>query len=79
MLGNNNDVCVILPRITREIIMARSVKHYTKEGKVHKGASHKMPNGHLHSGKSHTASSKRLFHYGDLSKKAQSTARKSWR
>jgi len=66
-------------KIRKEDKMARSVKHYTKEGKAFKGGTHKMPNGQLHSGKSHTASSKRLFHYGDLSKKAQSTARKSWR
>ena len=35
-----------------------------------------MPNGQIHSGKTHTKSSKRVFHYGELSKKAQGIARK---
>ena len=51
-------------------------KHYTKDGKVFKGQVHKMPSGHIHSGKTHTKSSKRIFHYGELSKKAKATARK---
>ena len=51
-------------------------KHYTKDGKVFKGQVHKMPNGHIHSGKTHTKSSVRIFHYGELSKKAQAKARK---
>tara|TARA_Y100000592_G_scaffold2670_1_gene3999 strand:- start:23 stop:205 length:183 start_codon:yes stop_codon:yes gene_type:complete len=59
--------------------MAKGIKHYLKNGKEYKGASHKMSNGHLHSGKTHTKSSKRLFHYGDLSKKAQVTAKKGWK
>ena len=59
--------------------MPMGVKHYSKDGKEHKGKLHKMPNGQLHSGATHTASSKRLFHYGELSKKAQATARKSWK
>jgi len=59
--------------------MAPSVKHYFRDGRVYKGKSHKMPNGQLHSGAGHTASSKQLFHYGQLSKKAQATARKSWK
>lgn len=59
--------------------MAPNVKHYFRDGRVHKGKSHKMPNGQLHSGASHTASSERLFHYGQLSKKAQVAARKSWK
>jgi len=59
--------------------MATGVKHYKKDGSLHKGASHKMSNGHLHSGKTHTKSSVRLFHYGQLSKKAQMKAKKSWR
>tara|TARA_R100000700_G_C3083507_1_gene88087 strand:- start:275 stop:454 length:180 start_codon:yes stop_codon:yes gene_type:complete len=58
--------------------MAKSAKHYTKSGKVHSGASHKMANGQLHSGKTHTPNSKRLYHYGDLSKAAKVEARKSW-
>ena len=51
-------------------------KHYLKDGKVYKGAVHKMPNGQIHSGKNHMKSSKRIFHYGELSKKAQAKARK---
>jgi hypothetical protein len=51
-------------------------KHYTKDGKVFKGQVHKMPNGQTHSGKTHTKSSKRIFKYGELSKKAKVTARK---
>lgn len=57
----------------------KSVKHYKKDGTVHKGGSHKMPNGQLHSGKTHSKSSVKLFHYGDLNKKAQAKARKSWK
>ena len=56
--------------------MAKGVKHYFKDGKSHKGLSHKMPNGQLHSGKTHGKTSQRLFHYGELSKKAQAKARK---
>ena len=52
-------------------------QHYSKDGKPHKGKSHKMPNGQVHSGATHTASSKRLYHYGELSKTAQAVARKS--
>lgn len=48
--------------------MPMGVKHYFKDGKEHKGGLHKMPNGQLHSGKTHGKSSKRLFHYGELSK-----------
>jgi len=59
--------------------MAMNVKHYRKDGTEHKGGLHKMSNGQLHSGKTHTKSSKPLFHYGDLSKKAQVKARKSWK
>ena len=57
----------------------KGVKHYKKDGSVHKGGSHKMADGTLHSGKTHTSSSVKLFHYGELSKKAQEKARKSWR
>jgi hypothetical protein len=59
--------------------MAIGLKHYKKNGKEHKGVMHKMANGHLHSGKTHTKSSVRLFHYRDLNKKAQQTAKKSWK
>jgi|TARA_R100000458_G_scaffold59548_3_gene70453 hypothetical protein len=59
--------------------MAKQTKHYKKNGQVHRGSVHRMPNGHLHSGKTHTKSSKRVFHYGELNKTAQATARKSWK
>ena len=59
--------------------MGMGVKHYLKTGKEFKGKYHKMPNGQLHSGATHTKSSKRLFHYGELSKTAQAKARKSWK
>ena len=57
----------------------KGVKHYKKDGKEHKGGMHKMPNGQLHSGKTHSKSSVRLYHYGQLNKKAQATAKKSWK
>ena len=49
----------------------KGVKHYTEDGKVYTGGSHKMPNGDLHSGKTHTSSSKKLFHFKDLSAKVK--------
>ena len=36
---------------------------------------HKMDDGTLHTGKAHTKSSKRLYHFKDLSKTAQAKAR----
>ena len=57
----------------------QGVNHYKKDGSLHKGGSHKMPNGELHSGAKHTSSSVKLFHYGELSKKAQNKARSNWR
>ena len=59
--------------------MAMNVKHYLMDGTEHKGEVHKMPDGSLHSGKTHAKSSKRLYHYGQLTKKAQQKARDSWR
>jgi hypothetical protein len=59
--------------------MGMGVNHYKKDGTIHKGKYHKMPNGQLHSGKTHTKSSVRLFHFGDLSKKAQMKAKSQWR
>ena len=53
------------------------VKHYQKSVAEYKGSMHKMPDGSLHSGKTHTATSKPLFHFGQLSKKNQVTARSS--
>ena len=54
--------------------MAKGVKHYKKDGTEHKGGMHKMPNGQLHSNKTHTKTSVRLFHFGELSKKAKTKA-----
>ena len=56
----------------------KGVKHYKKDGTEHKGGMHKMNDGTLHSGKTHTASSTKLFHYGELSKKAKIKAKTSW-
>ncbi len=56
----------------------KGVKHYKKNGSVHTGGMHKMKDGTLHSGKNHTASSVKLFHYGELNKKAQAKAKASW-
>ena len=55
--------------------MGASTKHYFKDGKEFKGAVHKMPNGSIHTGKTHTASSKRVFHFKDLSATAKKVAR----
>jgi len=51
--------------------MAKSVKHYFKNGKVWKGNYHKMPNGELHTNKTHTKTSKPLFHFSELSNSVQ--------
>lgn len=59
--------------------MGMGVKHYFKDGTQHKGKMHKMSDGSLHSGKSHTKASKPLFHYGNLSQKAQRKAREGWK
>ncbi len=56
----------------------KGVNHYKKDGTLHKGMKHKMADGTLHSGKNHTRSSVKLFHYGELSKKAQTKARTFW-
>ena len=45
----------------------KGVKHYKKDGSVHKGGMHKMANG------------VKLFHYGELNNKAKAKARKSWK
>ena len=49
----------------------KGVPHYNKDGKEHKGGTHKMPDDSLHSGKTHTSSSKKLFHFKDLSAKVK--------
>lgn len=56
--------------------MAKGVAHYFRDGSRHKGGSHKMPDGSLHSGAKHTASSKRLYHFADLSDTAKKKSRK---
>lgn len=56
----------------------KGVKHYKKDGSAFNGNSHKMKDGTLHSGKTHTATSVKLFHYGDLTNKAQIKAKTSW-
>ena len=57
----------------------KGVNHYLKDGTKHKGGMHKMPDGTPHTGKFHTSKSVKLFHYGELSKKSQMKARKSWK
>jgi hypothetical protein len=52
----------------------KGVKHYRKDGTVHKGGTHKMPDGSLHSGKTHGKTSVKLVHYKDLSKAAKAKA-----
>ncbi len=56
--------------------MAKGVAHYFRDGTRHTGGMHKMPNGEVHSGARHTASSKRLYHYAELSETAKKKARK---
>ena len=47
----------------------------TAAKKKHKGGSHKMPNGDIHSGKTHGKTSKKLYHFSELSKTAKKKAR----
>ena len=54
--------------------MARGVQHYKRDGTPFSGGTHKMPNGDMHSGKIHGKTSVKLFHFNDLSKKAQEKA-----
>jgi len=53
----------------------KGVKHYKRDGTVHKGSTNKMKDGTLHSNKSHTKTSVKLFHFKDLSKKAKLKAK----
>ena len=57
--------------------MAKGVKHYFKDGTVHKGGMHKMPDGSVHSGARHTKNSKPLVHFKELSATAKKKAMKS--
>ena len=49
----------------------KGVNHYLKDGTKWTKGTHKMPNGQLHTGKKHGKTSKRLFHYAELSEKAK--------
>ena len=55
----------------RKKVMAQGVPHYFRDGSKHTGGTHKMPNGEVHSGASHGATSKKLYHYDELSKTAK--------
>ena len=52
--------------------------HYLKDGTVYKGRFHKHPDGTVMSGVTMSKGSKRLYHFGDLSKTAQKIARSQW-
>tara|TARA_R110002167_G_scaffold28830_2_gene96447 strand:- start:1883 stop:2050 length:168 start_codon:yes stop_codon:yes gene_type:complete len=54
----------------------KNAKHYTKDGKEHKGSSHTMANGTVHTNKTHTKTSKKLVHFQDLSPAAKRKAKK---
>ena len=54
------------------------VKNYFKDGKEHKGGMHKHPDGTLMTGKAMSNTSKKLYHYGDLSNKAKVKAKAGW-
>ena len=53
----------------------KGVKHYKRDGSLHKGTSHKMANGTPHTNKPHTKTSVKLFHFKDLSKTAKAKAK----
>ena len=55
--------------------MAKGVPHYFRDGTKHTGGMQKMPNGDIHSGARHTKSSKKLFHFADLSATAKKKAK----
>jgi hypothetical protein len=56
--------------------MAKGVPHYFRDGTKHSGGMHKMPDGSMHSGAKHMASSKRLYHFAELSETAKKKTRK---
>ena len=56
--------------------MAKGVAHYFRDGTRHTGDMHKMPNGQVHSGKTHGKTSKRLYHFSELSSTAKKKARR---
>ena len=57
--------------------MAKGVKHYFRDGREHTGSTHKDPGGKLMSGARHTKNSQYLYHFKDLSKTAQTKAKKN--
>ena len=59
--------------------MAKGVKHYFKDGTEHKGGMHKHPDGTLMTGKAMSNMSKKLYHYGQLSKEAKIRAKSGWK
>ena len=56
--------------------MVKGVAHYFRDGTKHTGGMHKMPNGQVHSGKTHGKTSKRLYHFSELSSTAKKKARR---
>jgi len=56
----------------------KGVNHYLKDGAIHKGKTHKHPDGTIMSGAKMSKSSKRLFHFNELTKTAQKKARSQW-
>ena len=58
--------------------MAKGVNHYFRDGKIHRGETNKHPDGTLMTGKTMSKASKKIYHYGDLSKAAKKKARESW-
>jgi hypothetical protein len=59
--------------------VAKGVKHYFKDGTEHKGGMHKHPDGTLMTGRTMSNTSKKLYHYGQLSSKAKTKAKSSWK
>ena len=59
--------------------MAKGVKHYFADGREHTGGMHKHPDGKLMTGKVMSNTSKKLYHYGELSAKAKKKARSGWK
>lgn len=55
--------------------MAKTSKHYFRDGTVHTGGVHRMADGALHSGARHGKNSKPVFHFKDLSATAKKKAR----
>jgi len=55
--------------------MAKGVKHYSKDGTVYKGKMHKHSNGTLMTGKVMSNTSKKLYHYAQLSPNARKKAK----